>query len=150
MMKSKIELAKLFVMKNLFLSLLIFSLAITLCSNGCKRAPFKPNYEMAGGYVIGKEVCKANPDEDYWLIDLSSNGNRPGLNYGDTITINGVFYKHMIKTLQLVPQFKIPGKKVSFHFNLSSTKVQTTSCTVANPVIYNLKEMTVIATFEVR
>jgi hypothetical protein len=149
-MKSKIELAKFFVMKNLFLSLLIFSFAITFRSVSCKREPFKPDFEHAGGYVIGKEICKANPDEDYWLIDLSHSGNRPGLNYGDTITINGVFYKNMIKTLQLRPQLKVIGKAVSFDFKLSSSKVQTTGCTVANPVIYSLKEMNVIASFEIR
>jgi len=91
----------------------------------CKRDPFKPNFEHAGGFVIGKEVCKANPEEDYWLIDLSYFTNLPDKSYGDTITINGVFYSHMIKTKQLLTEFKQPGKKVSFHFHLSSAKVQT-------------------------
>lgn len=137
-------------MKLLLSSFLISGLLLVLSSMSCKREPFKPNFEHAGGYVIGKETCKANPDEDYWLIDLSYFSNLPDKNYGDTITINGIFYSYMIKTKQLLTEFKQPGKKVSFDFHLSPAKVQTTGCTVANPVTYDLKEMDVIATFEIR
>ena len=56
----------------------------------------------------------------------------------------------MIKTKQLLPEFKQAGKKVSFDFHLSSSKVQTSGCTVVNPITYNLKEMSVIASGEIR
>lgn len=137
-------------MKSLLFSLLLFTLFLTLISSSCKREPYKPDFEQARSYVIGKEICKSIPSEDFWLIDFSEDLNRPNLNYGDTITINGILYKHMVKTKQLAPQFQLVGKRVSFDFRLSNTMVQTTGCTIANPIIYSLKEMTVIASFEIR
>lgn len=75
--------------------------------------------------------------------------NPPNLNYGDTLTINGIFYKHLVKTTQLMPEFKIIGRKVSFDFHLSTSKVQSVGCTATNPITYNLKEMNVLATFKI-
>jgi hypothetical protein len=124
-------------------------ISITLCSlfiilHACKREPFKPDFEHAAGYVIKKEICKSNADEDYWLVDLSYPLNTV-TNYGDTITIDGRFYTNMIKSTKLPASFKEIGKQVSFDFYLSNTKIETTGCTVANPVTYNLKEIQIKA-----
>lgn len=100
--------------------------------------------------MITKETCKTNPNDDQWLVDLSYPLQSPNLNYGDTITIAGVFYQHMIKTAQLLPELKVIGKAVSFDFTLSASKVQTANCTVSSPNTFFLKEMNVIASFEIR
>lgn len=136
-------------MKSRIKSLLISAIAMISFSASCKREPFVPDFEHAGGFVIGKEICKTNPDEDYWLIDLSYPLNTVTI-YGDTITIGGTFYTNMIKTTQLPTNFKVIGKKVSFDFHLSSSKVETTGCTVTTPIIYKLKDMQVIASGEIR
>jgi hypothetical protein len=124
-------------------------LIITLCSllvatNACKREPFKPDFEHAAGYVIKKEICKSNADEDYWLVDLSYPLNTV-TNYGDTITIDGRFYTNMIKSTKLPASFKEIGKHASFDFYISDTKIETIACTVVNPVTYNLKEIQIKA-----
>jgi len=136
-------------MKPLFFSLLVTATLLTLSTCTNNGDPYKPDFEHAGGYIIGKESCKANADDDEWLIDMSYELNPPNLNYGDTITINGTFYKHMVKTTQLPHEFKIVGMKVSFDFHLSPIKVQSVGCEVTNPITYNLKEMNVIATFRI-
>ena len=136
-------------MKSLLFSLLLFTLFLTLTSSSCKREPYKPDFERGGGFVIKKEICKTNAAEDYWLIDLSIDYSATNT-FGDTITINGTTYNHMVKTTQLLQQFQIIGKKISFDCRFTVSKVQTTGCTVANPVTYNLKEMTVLASGEIR
>lgn len=136
-------------MKSFITSLLISSLFSLIIAASCKREPYKPDFEHAGGFVIGKETCKSNPDTDYWLIDLSYSLNTV-TTYGDTLTFNGIFYTNMVKTLQLPPSFKVIGKRVSFDFHLGSGKVETSGCTVANPVTVKLKEMQVLASFEIR
>lgn len=136
-------------MKTLFFSFLVFLELLSLSLVSCRR-PDVPDFEHAGGYVIGKETCKANPDDDEWLIDLSYELNPPSLNYGDTITINGTLYKHMVKTSQLLPKFRIIGQKVSFDFHLSSGRVQSVGCMVTVPFTYYLREMNVIASGEIR
>ncbi len=136
-------------MKHLFSSLLISSLFIILSSSSCKRDPYKPDFDHAGGFVIGKEVCKADTAPDNWLIDLSIDYTASNT-FGDTININGTTYNHMVKTTQLLPQFHVIGKKVSFDCHFTSSKVQTSGCTITTPITYYLKEMTVIRSFEIR
>jgi hypothetical protein len=130
--------------------ILLFPTLILTTFSSCKVEPYSPPYEHAGGYVVTKEVCNTDSSKDEWLIDLSYAAQSPNLNYGDTITLNGVFYKHMIKTSQLLPELRVIGKAVSFNFTLSASKVQSTNCTVPNPMVYLLKEMNVIASFEIR
>lgn len=136
-------------MKSLLNTLLISTIALISISSSCKRDPFYPNFDHAGGYVIGKEDCKANPSDDFWLIDLSYPLNTV-TTYGDTITINGVRYTNMIKTTQLPTDLKTIGKKVSFDFHLSADKIETTGCTVSVPKTYKLKTMEVLAAGEIR
>lgn len=136
-------------MKSLLFSPLLFTFFLTLLLSSCKRDPYKPDFEHAGGYVIGKEVCKADTAQDYWFIDLSIDYSATNT-FGDTIGINGTTYNHMVKTTQLLPQFHVIGKKVSFDCHFSSSKVQTTGCTIPNPITYSLKEMNVLASGEIR
>ena len=136
-------------MKLISLALLFLIMLLILSSSSCKRDPFKPDFDHAGGYVIGKEVCKADTTQDYWIIDLSLDYTASNT-FGDTITIDGISYNHMIKTTGLLPQFHVVGKKISFDCRFSTSKVQTTGCTVANPITYNLKDMDVLASGEIR
>ena len=114
----------------------------------CKTEPFKPNFENAGGYVIGKETCNVDTSQDFWLIDLSI-FPLPN-NYGDSLTLNGIKYGHVVKTVGLAPQFKFIGARVGFDFNLSTSPMQATNCNVTNPDTYLLKEMNVINQAEIR
>ena len=58
---------------------------LNLCS--CNRPQYVIDYKNAKGFVIGKEICKANEAEDYWLIDLTYFNGTP--QYGDTLVLNG-------------------------------------------------------------
>ena len=95
-------------MKSLIKSLLISTTILIFVSSSCIKTPYYPDFDHAGGYVIGKETCNANPDYDYWLVDLSFPLNTV-TTYGDTITIGGTFYTNMIKTTQLPASFKVVG-----------------------------------------
>jgi hypothetical protein len=134
-------------MKLLFFAdslLLVLSLYIVSC-NG---QDIKPNFENAGGYVIGKERCNADTTKDYWLIDLSI-FPLPN-NYGDTLSLNGITYRHVIKTIDLASQFKYVGSKVDFDFHISQSQLQTLGCSLNNPVTYLLKEIKVQRQSEIR
>ena len=137
-------------MKQFFFWYFFVDMLIITNLSSCKNGNDLIDFDHAGGYVIGKEICNLDTSKDFWLIDLSYEYNPSGYNYGVSITINGIFYKHMIKTKQLLPELKVIGKKVSFDFHLSSTKVISSGCIIANPTTYNLKEMQVISSFEIR
>ena len=129
----------------LILFLLILSCIYIL---SCKNEPYKPNFETAGGYVIGKEKCNTDTAQDFWLIDLSI---FPLLNsYGDSLILNGITYKHVVKTTDLAPQFKNLGAKVGFDFHLSQSLIQSANCSISSPVTYSLKQMSVLNQGEVR
>jgi len=129
---------------NLFVLIIIFSSVFF----ACKDKPFKPNYENAGGFVIGKEKCNADTTKDYWLVDLSI---FPLQNtYGDTLVFNGITYNHLVKTLELSPEFKFIGARVDFDFHLSAFAIQTNNCTIVSPFVFILKEMDVLAQGEIR
>ena len=130
-------------------SFLSFVYLLTV-SSSCKKEPYVPDYDHAGGFVITKETCSAtDPDNDYWLVDLSVNYTATNT-FGDTLTYNGIFYEHVVKTKGLLPQFKIVGKKLAFDCRFTTNKVTTTGCSVAVPVTYFLKEMQVINSGEIR
>jgi hypothetical protein len=131
-----------------FKRIILFGAFSILISYSCKREPYKPSFDLAGGTVVGKETCKADTSKDYWLIDLNINYTSEN-NFGDTLTINGVTYNHLVKTTQLLPEFMVIGTRVSFDCNFSSSKILTTDCNVQNPITYELKEMIVIRTFKV-
>lgn len=127
-----------------FSLLLFLSLYILSCNS---RFP-DPNFENAGGYVIGKERCNTDTTKDYWLIDFSI-APLPN-NYGDSLLLNGTTYRHVVKTTGIAAQFKFIGAKVDFDFRLSISPVQTINCNVANPLTYLLKEMQVLSQAEIR
>lgn len=131
------------------ISLFSFVYLLTV-SSSCKKEPYVPDYDHAGGFVIAKESCSTtDPDNDYWLVDLSVMYTATNT-FGDTLTYNGIFYEHVVKTKGLLTQFKIVGKKLSFDCHFSANKVATTGCTVASLVTYSLKEMQVINSGEIR
>ena len=137
-------------MKYLNFFSFLFVISLLAFSISCKRDPYVPNDDHAGGFVIAKEKCSAmNSDDDYWLVDLSLNYVATNA-FGDTLTYNGIFYEHVVKTKGLLAQFKIVGKKLSFNCNFSSNKFATTGCTIATPVTYTLTEMQVINSGEIR
>jgi hypothetical protein len=70
---------------------------------------------------------------------------------GDTLTLNGTTYTNVLKTKQLVEQFKVVGLRVSIDYReISNTKIVTPGCDVAIPVIYQLKELFILNQFEIR
>ncbi|MFI5188464.1 MAG: hypothetical protein ACHQF0_17155 [Chitinophagales bacterium] len=129
----------------------LFRIVASLCIvfyTSCKTEPFKPDFENAGGYVIGKETCNTDTTKDYWLVDLSV---FPLPNsYGDSLILNGITYKHVVKTTGLASQFKFINAKVDLDFHISSSPMQTTNCNVTSPVTYSLKEINVLSQAELR
>jgi len=114
----------------------------------CTKQPFEPDYTNAGGYVIGRENCKAN-DDDYWLVDLSVYSNTP--QYGDTLTLNGGVYTNVVKLKGLDQRLKQVGIRVSIDFKtVTPDKVITSGCGVASPITYSLKELFIINQGEIR
>jgi hypothetical protein len=128
------------------LNLLIFSIALLFA---CRKDPAKVDYLNVGGYVIGKETCKGNDADEYWLLDLTVYPNTP--QYGDNLTLNGTTYSNVIKLKGLDQRLRVVGMKVSIDFRtITPDKVVTPSCTVSFPTIYALKEITILNQFEIR
>lgn len=133
-------------MKHIFY---LFSTIIILTSSSCVKRPFIADYTNAKGFVIGRESCKSNETEDYWLIDLTYLSDTP--QYGDTLFLNGVTYTNVVKVKGLHENLKIIDLRVSIDFkNITTDKVQTTGCTIPNPVTYQLKELFIINQGEIR
>lgn len=118
--------------------------------SSCRRqGPYVPDYTNAGGYVIAKEICHADPSQDYWLVDLTYHRDTP--QYGDTITINNTTFTNVVKVKGLDQRLKQIGMTVSFDFKtVTPNKVETTGCTIASPVTYKLKELFIINQGEIR
>lgn len=125
------------------LKLLIFSIVLLL---SCRKDPAKVDYINVGGYVIGKETCKGNDADEYWLLDLTVYSNTPP--YGDNLTLNGTTYSNVIKLKGLDQRLKVIGMKVSIDFKtITPDKVITSSCTVGSPITYDLKEIFILNQF---
>jgi hypothetical protein len=136
-------------MKHLTSKVFITFTIVLLLSISCERGAFIPDYTNTGGFVIGREICKADEAEDYWLVDLTYYPNTPP--YGDTLTINGTTYINVVKVKTLASRLKQIGMRVSFDFKtITPNAITTTGCTVSNPVTYNLKELFVINQGEIR
>lgn len=134
-------------MQQKFLLLIGSIVIITILASGsCNKPPYYLPYKNVKGFVIGSETCTGNPDDEYWLVDLTFRANTP--QYGDTLLLNGATYTNVVKTKGL-RDLKAVGKRVSIDFDtITSTKIETTGCTVSNPVTYKLKEIFVINLFE--
>ena len=126
-----------------------FAFLAFLFTFSCNKPPYKPDYKNAKGYVIAKEICKANEADDYWLVDLTYFLDTS--QYGDTLVLNGRTYTNVIKTIGLDQRLKQIGMTVSLDFKtITSDKIHTIGCTVANPITYDLKELFIINQFEIR
>jgi hypothetical protein len=136
-------------MKQKKLFLICLSIVILFVYGSCNKPPHKPDYENIGGYVIGKETCHVDENQDYWLLDFTVYPNSPKV--GDTLTLNGSTYTNVLKLKGLDSRLKQIGMRVSIDYKIiSNTKVITSGCTVANPVTYPLKEITILNQFEIR
>ncbi len=136
-------------MKNPFTKFIPILAMLLSLSFSCTKRPFIPDYSAVEGYVIGKETCKVNETEDYWLVDLTYFPNTP--QYGDTLILTGTPYTNVVKIKTLDQRLKQLGMIVSFDFKtITPNKVITSGCGVANPVTYDLKELIIINQFEVR
>jgi hypothetical protein len=136
-------------MKNkIILDVVFISITIIFLQGSCNKEPYKPDYSMVAGYVIGKETCNTDSTQNYWLIDLAYLLNTPVRNtpqYGDTLILNGITYTNVVKTKDLAERLKQQGMKVSIDFKtITQNKVETTGCTIENPVTYSLKEIFII------
>jgi hypothetical protein len=102
-----------------------------------------------GGYVIGKETCHTDERMDYWLIDLTAYPDQPQI--GDTLVLDGITYTNVLKVKGLSEGLQQIGMAVSFDYKeVTPVAVITNGCTVANPVIYALKELFIIHEGEIR
>jgi hypothetical protein len=120
-------------------------LAVFSCNN---KEPLDalPNI---GGYVIGREICTSDPQNDYWIIDFTAYADAPQI--GDTLLLDGISYTNVLKVHGLHKNLQNIGMAVFIEYNKVSTgKVVTTGCTVANPVTYELKEIFIINQGEIR
>lgn len=126
-------------MKKEYSYRLLFSGCIaSLILISCNKQPYKPDYFMATGFVIGKEVCNTDTTKDFWLINIISSPS-PQQQYGDTVLLNGIQYTNVIKTSGLPNEMRKAGTKIGIDFYLSKEKHSTTNCTSSSPIIFYLK-----------
>lgn len=136
---------------NTFLPPIILIIFALLAGSSCKRDPYIIEYKNLKGYVIGKETCNTDERDDYWLIDFTYGTNN--LKVGDTLVLNGITYTNVLKTKGKFfdERLKIIGLRVSIDYKTITTeKISTSGCDVQNPVIYSLKEITIIYQGEIR
>lgn len=127
----------------------LFFLFLSIFFISCNGRPNIIDYNIVAGYVIGKETCNTNDADDYWLVDLTYYANTP--QYGDTLSLNGMFYTNVVKVKELDPTLKVIRKGVSFHFKtVTPNKIETSGCNVINPIIYKLKQLFIIEQGEIR
>lgn len=149
MIKVQIK-SKYYTMKRKFFHPIIYLFtALFFIFLSCNKLPFKPDYEIIGGSVIGKETCNVDETNDYWLIDFNYYPTIPP-KIGDTLVLNGITYTNVLKVKGLAPQLKYIGMKVAIDYNKISKRELTMGCTVDSPIVYNLKEIFIIDQFEIR
>lgn len=92
----------------------------------------------AVGYVIGKENCHIDKNEDYWLISIvsSASGRQE---YGSPLVVDNILYNNVVKVSGLPDQLKAIGGKVGIDFTIDETAFLTTGCDIPSPVVYKLK-----------
>lgn len=137
-------------MRQIFFSLSTIAVFFTfLLINSCKKEPYIVEYKNIKGYIIGKETCNTDEIKDYWMIDFTYGTNNPKI--GDTLFFNGISYNNVLKATGLDPQLKTVGLRISIDYNsISPNKVTTTGCSVATPLTYHLKEVTIKNQGEIR
>lgn len=122
---------------KLFIIILLFS----IISHGCSenKPPFKPDYEIGVGLVIGKEKCYKDTTKNFWLIDMTG-PNPSGKTYGNSISFEGNRYINVVKSPFLKNKELLIGKKYVFDFNLIE-KTETPGCDNENSNIYLLSSI---------
>lgn len=136
-------------MKQCTVTITFLGTFLCLFFSACNKQPYKPDYFNEGGYVIGKETCKGNDADEYWLVDLTVYPNTP--QYGDSLTLNNVNYTNVVKLKGLDQRLRQIGMRVSIDFKtITPGKIITTGCNVASPTTYALKEIIIIHQGEIR
>ncbi|GEP95799.1 hypothetical protein CCY01nite_20590 [Chitinophaga cymbidii] len=109
----------------------------------CTKRPYKVETKFIAGYLIGKETCHPDPDNDYWLLDCTVHPNTPSI--GDTIVVDNETYTNVIKVKGLLPELQELGTSIGIEYKtITREKVETTGCEVPSPVTYHLKEIFII------
>ena len=101
------------------------------------------------GYVIAKESCQLDPADDYWLVDFTYGDLNERV--GDTIILDGRTYFNVLKTKELSQEHKQLGLILHIEYkSISKDRVISQGCSVSNPIIYPLKEVTINVQSEIR
>ncbi len=119
--------------------------------HACDPVPYQPPAYQVNAYVVGEEICKADSNYNYWLLNVSSQNNLPYK--GDTIVYNGVKYTNVFKTISLNNSLRHPGKNVSIKFNYASQdyqKSQSSNCDAANAETFALTDIILFQQSEIR
>jgi hypothetical protein len=115
----------------------------------CNKLPYPVDYLTLYGFVIGKENCRADENQDYWLVDCTYRASSPQI--GDTLVYDGSIYTNVIKLKGLSEGLKKIGLPVVIDYRtITSRRVFTIDCQVALPKTYNLKEVTILNQGEIR
>lgn len=110
----------------------------------CRKPPYKVDTMFIDGYVIGKETCHTDPEQDYWLIDCTKYPEfTPRV--GDTIVVDNETYTNVIKVKGLAADLQQLGESVYIEYKkISTSRIVTTGCEVASPITYTLREIFII------
>lgn len=103
-----------------------------------KGEGYIPPFTIILAAVVDKEICKTNPKNDYWLIDVQGD-------FGDTVTIEGTIYNHVVKTLGLPEELKVKGKLLHIDCEISAEKFVDSNCDVQPSTTYRLSIMKILA-----
>jgi hypothetical protein len=135
--------------KNFLLNYFSFVFLLFIISSCNNKQPFKPDYKNIAGTVIEKENCNVDEADDYWIIDFTFYPDSPQI--GDTLVLNGITYTNVLKVKGLDKRLQKIGMNVSIDYKtISPNKIQTSGCTVTNPITYSLKELFIINQGEIR
>lgn len=108
-------------------------IAFSSCNN---KQPFRPDYELGVGVILGQENCSSVPSKNAWLIQLirPSHGGRT---FGNEITYNNIKYSNVVKTYNLPDTSKIAEKTYGFEFYLETNPINQ-QCDVQNPKTFDI------------
>jgi hypothetical protein len=123
-------------MKTSLIICLIFMFA-------CSKPPaVDMNHFVGIGQILAKETCTGDDLSEYWIIDLYHQANT--FKDGDSLFLNGIQYTNVIKATISNP-FSVRGigQKVVFDFERKLPVQNTRSCSVSNPVTYQVKQVVI-------
>ncbi|MBX2923659.1 MAG: hypothetical protein KF746_15765 [Chitinophagaceae bacterium] len=73
----------------------VCSLLMLLTACSCNNKEPLDALPNIGGYVIDREICTSDPQNDYWIIDFTAYANVPQI--GDTLLLDGISYTNVLK-----------------------------------------------------